>query len=213
MAKPCEPGEPPTANRGGADCPARTPDLLAHAALGLARVRLENGDLDEVLVRLLEAALRALGNEVSTRRVHLLARLVESLYFSPDPARRQRLSLQALSLAQQVDDRGTLAAALMARYFALGEPERGGRAGRRGAAAGRSRPQRDLESLTYKILALFELGDLGAMDRGDKVCPPRARPPPTVALVPGRGRRDVPLCGRFTGGAAGPDAHAARPPA
>lgn len=149
---------------------ASVPELLAQAALGVARVRLKTGDLDDVLVRLLEAALRGLGDEVSALRVHLLARLVEALYFSPEVLRRQALSVQAVALAQRLGDQATLAVALTARHVALWEPayveERLALATEAQHLAEEANySQAILESWTYKILALFELGEIVAMDR------------------------------------------------
>jgi predicted ATPase len=146
-------------------------DLLARAALGLGDVRVETGVVDEVLVGLLDAALAALGEGDSVLRVRVLARLAIALYFSPPAAeRRNALSIAALAMAQRVGDRSTLAFALLARHFVLwgsGSVEE-----RLALATEAIRLAQEvgdlgvaLEGLAWRILALFELGDITTVDQ------------------------------------------------
>jgi tetratricopeptide (TPR) repeat protein len=145
-------------------------ELLAQAALGFGNVQMERSEVDDVLVGLLEAALAALGDSVSTLRVRVLARLTAALYFSPDEARRHALSAQALALAQQVGEPTARAAALSARHYALwGSGEVEERLAlvteviRLAEAAGNRRMV--LEGQMWKIVCLFECGDIDAVDR------------------------------------------------
>ena len=78
------------------------PALLARAALGLETVGVEVGLVDQPLVRLLEEALDALGDEDSALRARVMARLAQELYFSASAvARRAGLSQQAVAMAQR----------------------------------------------------------------------------------------------------------------
>ena len=145
--------------------------LLAQAALGLGNVRAETGVIDQVLVGLLDEALTALGAGDSALRARVMARLAMALYFSPSSEEhRNALSVQALAMAQRVGEPGTLAFALLARHFVLwglgGVEERltlatevvrlAEEAGDAGVV---------LEGQAWRILALFELGDIDAVDR------------------------------------------------
>ncbi|MEW6297255.1 MAG: hypothetical protein AB1671_05865, partial [Thermodesulfobacteriota bacterium] len=146
-------------------------DMLARAALGLGNVRAETGVVDEVLVGLLDAALAILSTDDSVLRVQLLARLAMALYFSHAAAeRRNALSIEALAMAQRVGDRSALAFALLARHFVLWGP---GRVEERLALATEvvrlAQEAGDLrivlEGLAWRILALFELGDIHTVDQ------------------------------------------------
>jgi predicted ATPase len=146
-------------------------DLLARAALGLGNVRAETGVVDDALVGLLDAALTALSGDDSVLRVRVLARLAMALYFSPSAVeRRNALSIAALAMAQRVGDRSALAFALLARHFVLWGPgsveerlalatevvQLAQEAGDLGVA---------LEGLAWRILALFERGDIATVDQ------------------------------------------------
>jgi predicted ATPase len=146
-------------------------DVLARAALGLGNVRAETGVVDDVLVELLDAALAALGEDDSVLRVRVLARLAMALYFSYSAAeRRNALSSEALAMAQRVGDRSALAFALLARHFVLWGPgsveERltlATEVVRLAQEAGDLRIA--LEGRAWRILALFELGDINTVDQ------------------------------------------------
>jgi tetratricopeptide (TPR) repeat protein len=146
-------------------------DLLARAALGLGNVRAETGVIDEVLVGLLDAALAILGETDSDLRAKVMARLAMALYFSHSAAeRRNALSVAALAMAQRVGGRSTLAFALLARHFVLWGPgsveERltlATEVVRLAQEAGDVRVA--LEGQAWRILALFELGDIATVDQ------------------------------------------------
>lgn len=146
-------------------------DLLARAALGLGKVRAETGVVDEVLVGLLEAALATLNEDDSVLRVRVLARLAMALYFSPSSAeRRNALSSEALAMAQRVGDRSALAFALLARHFVLWGP--GSVEERLALATEVVRLAQEagdlgvaLEGQAWRILALFERGDIATVDQ------------------------------------------------
>jgi DNA-binding SARP family transcriptional activator len=90
-------------------------EQLARAALGYGgRMLWDVSRDDDFLPPLLERALAALGDEESTLRVKLLARLaggpLRDASFPPE--RKAALSREALETARQMGDRGTLAYAL-----------------------------------------------------------------------------------------------------
>lgn len=101
---------------------------LARAALGygggagFGGVWTKFGLVDEQLMRFLEDALEAVGDEDSQLRVRLLGRLAEALYWAPDSRRMLALSEQALAVARQSRDPVALAHALDSRHVALWEP-------------------------------------------------------------------------------------------
>jgi tetratricopeptide (TPR) repeat protein len=101
-----------------------TPELLAHAALSLAPgfFALEVGVFDPIQVSLLEEALSALNGNDSPLRAQVLARLSTALVWSNAERRRTTLSLEAVKMAQRIDDTETLARALSARHEALWGP-------------------------------------------------------------------------------------------
>jgi predicted ATPase len=146
-------------------------DMLARAALGLGNVRAETGVVDDALVGLLDAALTALSGDDSVLRVRVLARLAMALYFSPSAAeRRNALSSEALAMAQRIGDRSALAFALLARHFVLwglGSVEErltlATEVVRLAQEAGDLRIA--LEGQAWRILALFELGDITTVDQ------------------------------------------------
>ncbi|MGE0825409.1 MAG: AAA family ATPase [Candidatus Binatia bacterium] len=161
-------------------------ELLARAALGFGTVRAETGLVDETLVQLLEAALAALPHDPSALRVKLLARLAVALYFSPAAEYRQTLSEQALTMARQIQDPHALAFALIARHFTgWGVSRLTDRLALATEAVRVAEESGDqgiaFEGQAWKILDLFELGDIEAMDReiesyaqqGAKMCLPR----------------------------------------
>ena len=91
------------------------PEQLARAALGYGgRITFDVSRDDDYLVTLLEGALTAIGDEDSTLRVRLLARLaggpLRDASFPPE--RRVTLSKEALEIARRIGDPATLAYAL-----------------------------------------------------------------------------------------------------
>jgi DNA-binding SARP family transcriptional activator len=93
----------------------RLPDQLARAALGYGgRFIWDASRDDEFFVHLLESALAALGDEDSSLRVRLLARLAGGPLrdLTADPLRRQALGAQALEIARRIGEPSTLAYAL-----------------------------------------------------------------------------------------------------
>ena len=92
------------------------PEELGRAALGYGgRLSWEVFRDDKQLAHLLERALAALGEEDSTLRVRLLARLAGGPLrdSSADAERRRSLSAQALEMARRIDEPSTLAYALV----------------------------------------------------------------------------------------------------
>jgi DNA-binding NarL/FixJ family response regulator len=95
---------------------------LARAALGRGGTMLTAGLVDDVLMELLEEALRSLPAEDSPVRARLLSRLAMELYFTPAYERRAALSEQAVGMARRLDDLPALATALFSRHLALWDP-------------------------------------------------------------------------------------------
>lgn len=138
-------------------------DLLARAALGLGRA-FEARATDETLIGLLEEALRTAPPE-ATLRARLLARLAMALYFGGSLERRAQLSREAVELAEQSGDTGTLAFALNAQYFALWDPWH---LAERQATARRALQLAEdlgdgelvLDALTWRVMDTLECGDM-----------------------------------------------------
>jgi DNA-binding SARP family transcriptional activator len=94
----------------------RLPDQLGRAALGYGgRIIWEVSRDDEHLVPLLQRALAALGDEDSTLRVRLLARLAGGPLrdLTADASRRTSLGAQALEMARRTGEPSALAYALL----------------------------------------------------------------------------------------------------
>ena len=147
-------------------------DGLARAALGLGaglggfEVQL----LDPLQIDLLEEALAALGPDPSAMRAWVLARLSVALSLVADEQRRQALSEEAVSVARAVGDQRALGYALAARCDANSGPD--GSEDRVTAAAeivglAEVTGDRQLELLGWRlqVVALLEIGDIGAVDR------------------------------------------------
>jgi tetratricopeptide (TPR) repeat protein len=91
-------------------------DLLARAALGYGTGLggyARSVRADETLVELIEEALEALGPADSVLRARLLARLSVELYHTAERERRDRLSLEAVEMADRLE---VPAVRLTARY-------------------------------------------------------------------------------------------------
>ncbi len=78
--------------------------------------------IDEERVAVIEAALRALGDEESAERARLLAQLGLELTWSPDRPRRVRYSDEALAMARRASDPLLLARVLLPRFYAIWSP-------------------------------------------------------------------------------------------
>jgi hypothetical protein len=106
------------ARRLRAEADPRGGDLLARAALGVARMRGEVGIFDADLVRLLDEALVTCPPDGPVR-ARLLARLAVALFWSDAAERRLALSAEALEMARRLGDRETLAYALSTHHYVL----------------------------------------------------------------------------------------------
>jgi tetratricopeptide (TPR) repeat protein len=97
-------------------------DALARAALGYQDARIPVGVVDPTEVRLLEAALRALGNDDSALRSRMVLGLGRALMYGADPERSRALADEALAIARRVGEPVALAAALWAKHFLMMGP-------------------------------------------------------------------------------------------
>jgi class 3 adenylate cyclase/tetratricopeptide (TPR) repeat protein len=100
-------------------------DHLARAALANTRGGYwsSSGAVDDEKVAALEAALAAVGEAPTAVRARLLATLALELVFTPDRARRVRLSDESLHIARAVADAATLAHVQMARAYSINAPD------------------------------------------------------------------------------------------
>lgn len=144
---------------------------LARAALGLGaglggfEVQL----LDPLQVDLLEEALTALGPKPSAMRAWVLGRLSVALSLMADEPRRRSLSQEAVAVARLSGDARALGYALAAWCDATSGPDH---CDDRAASSaeivrlGTETGDRQLEllGLRLRIVALLEIGDLGAAD-------------------------------------------------
>src|SRR5207244_3921080 len=92
---------------------------LARAAVGYGGSWWQTGYNDEELVEALDEAVTALPEEDTELRARALARLSVELWRTPVAARREALSSEALAIARRLGRPGAIAAALMARHYAL----------------------------------------------------------------------------------------------
>jgi hypothetical protein len=145
-------------------------ELLARAALGLGHTGTESGAIDHTLVQLLEEALAATPAADAPLRAHLLGRLAEALYFSPDRARAAALSAEALAMARRLGRDDVLATTLIRRHFAIWGPdtsvERAALAAEAAQAAART-GQREVELVarSWRVADLLERGQAEEADR------------------------------------------------
>ena len=143
--------------------------LLARSALGFAGPWSMLGRVDAGRVAMLEEALQALGPEKSPLRARLLARLGLELYYSGDAERRLALTAEALELARELGDLNTLAAALVARHYALWDPATVAERLRvaaelRRVAERTGDPELELEGAGWTVVDLLEIGDVQGAD-------------------------------------------------
>jgi len=143
---------------------------LAEAALGLggrfyAQVRVNPDTL-----AVLEEALSGLEVEDSALRARLLARLAENLLLSDGP-RAERLSAEAVAMADRLGDDDARVAALLSRHAALLHPEHLEerlRVGDEAVATARRQRTRDREALGRHWL-LYDLLEHGDVARAETV--------------------------------------------
>jgi tetratricopeptide (TPR) repeat protein len=147
-------------------------DALAAAALGVAAIGpgLPEGTPDPAKVRLLEDALRGLGEADSVLRVRLLGSLAVELYYAAPLSMRTAMADEALAMAKRLGDPATLAQALSDRHRALLGP--GNLQERLQLAAelltlARHVGDEDLllRAHALRIFDLFEAADAPALDR------------------------------------------------
>ena len=145
-----------------------SPMRLAKAALGFARIA--GGVIDEETVGLLEEALAALDGRDDMLRSRLLSRLAIELSFSTDRGRLAALSHEALALARRTGEPAALSPALIARHWALWEPENVAERLETSTellqlaeAAGNRKIE--LQGHRWRMMSLLELGDVDAADR------------------------------------------------
>lgn len=141
-------------------------DLLARAALGVGGLELgvPRGSGDASLITVLHEALEALGKTEGVLRARLLSRLAIELYYTQDTERRDRLTREAIGLAERSGDAATLAYTLSARHFALWATapfaERLALADAVIAqATAAADPEVALQGRTWRVLDLIEVGD------------------------------------------------------
>ncbi|MDQ6776625.1 MAG: AAA family ATPase [Actinomycetota bacterium] len=146
------------------------PELLARAALANNRGFISSiGEVDEARVRCLEQALELYDPAPSTVRARLLGQLAVELTFSGDWDLRRRHSEDAVAMARELGDPGTLAMVLCQRIAALSHVSTA--AERIADADEATTIANELEDLllmyyaeTYRGFAALELGDLAAGD-------------------------------------------------
>ena len=141
--------------------------LLAEAALGFAGLGIAIVDLDTETIARLEEALGTLGSGQPVLRSRLQARLAVELYYAPDRRRSETLSADAVATARASGDPTALASALNARHVALWRPDRNGErldaAAAMIAVAHEARdPHHELQARNWRVMDLFELGDMPA---------------------------------------------------
>jgi tetratricopeptide (TPR) repeat protein len=100
------------------------PERLARAAISYSGwLEWMRAGADRRIVPLLEDALRAVGDQPSSERVRLMARLAATLRGSPDRRRSDDLSHRAVEMARELNDTRALLYALVGRYLATWWPE------------------------------------------------------------------------------------------
>jgi DNA-binding SARP family transcriptional activator len=144
--------------------------LLSQAALGYGSAgQMAGGVVDETVVRLIEEALAAVGEEDPALRARLLARLAMELSFSEQTERRAELSSEAVAIAERVGDTRGLGMALVARHWSLWGPqnvqERLAAANDLLGLAERSGDERlAMQGHRWRMMDLLELGEMDAVD-------------------------------------------------
>jgi hypothetical protein len=147
------------------------PAGLARAALGVASLGfgLPRGVVDAEIVALLEEALRGLP-DTDPLWPRVAVRLAVELHFSAAAERREALSKAAMTAARRLPDLATLAYVLNASHFAMwdsaGVEERLALADEAVALAARiDDPELGLQGRTWRLMDLWEVGDVTGFDR------------------------------------------------
>lgn len=147
------------------------PQALARAALGVAGLGfgLPRGVVDAENVALLEEALRGLP-ESDPLWPRVAVRLAVELHFSADAERRETLSQAAVAAARRLPDVATLAYVVNARHFAVWDSaeveERLALADEAVRLADRiGEPELALQGRTWRLMDLWEIGDVTGFDR------------------------------------------------
>jgi tetratricopeptide (TPR) repeat protein len=100
------------------------PQLVARAALEPGGPLMQTAFIDDDLVQRLEEALVVLPDTEPRLRARLLSRLAVELREGPVAEQRERLSSEALAIAQSLGDSQVLAEAMLGRHYALLATER-----------------------------------------------------------------------------------------
>jgi hypothetical protein len=144
---------------------------VARAALGVAGLGfgLPRGVVDAEIVALLEEALRGLP-ESDALWPRVAVRLAVELHFSADAERREALSQAAVAAARRLPDPATLAYVVNARHFAVWDSaevdERLALAEEAVRLAERiGDPDLALQGRTWRLMDLWEVGDVTGFDR------------------------------------------------
>jgi DNA-binding SARP family transcriptional activator len=145
-------------------------DLLARAALGEGgRMAWARASTDPALVPLLERALAAVGDEDSSERVALLARLAAARRDDASRDRRLALGEEAVAIAERIGDPVTLAYAIEGHWIANEGPgdlleglQMGQQVARLGEQIGDK--ERVFAARDFLVHVYWALGDRAAVD-------------------------------------------------
>ena len=99
------------------------PRQLAHAALGLAGIRIPLGGANPAILQVLQEALALLPQDAFALRAQLLARLAKELTYSDSHEQREQCSYEAVKLARYTTDPYALGAALCDHCIATWRPD------------------------------------------------------------------------------------------
>jgi DNA-binding SARP family transcriptional activator len=145
------------------------PERLARAALAYGgRFAWARASTDPALVPLLERALAAVGDDSAPARAKLLARLAAAKRDDASRQPRLRIAEEAVAIAQQKDDPGTLAVALEGYWVAAEgrNPAEAFAPADRVIALGEQLgdKERVFEGHDYRLNAFWKLADRAAID-------------------------------------------------
>jgi tetratricopeptide (TPR) repeat protein len=118
---------------------------LVRAVVGAARRYVQQPHEDAELIHHIDRALQATAGERTPERVRLLARACGTFYFSSQRPRMEELSLEAVQIAEELDNPEATAYACSARRAALWDP---------------AHLQERLKASTAMLTAARRLGDL-----------------------------------------------------